>query len=74
MKTISVQISDADYNTLGLANEQLQYADFKKILKKQIAKEAMENCIKIAKENNFSELTLEEINEEIRIVRTQNTK
>ena len=74
MKTISLQIPDADFNLLGLTKEQMLYSDFKDILERQFVLRAMDNCLKIAKETGLSEMTLEQINAEIKAVRDERKK
>jgi hypothetical protein len=65
MKTISVQISDADYDMLKLSKEEMFYSEFKDILEQQLAREALANCVKLAKETGVSDMTLEDVDAEV---------
>lgn len=69
MKTISLNISDSDYKLLGLDSQQIDFKDLKKFIYKVNFLSALKKCQKVAKESGLAEMTMEEINEEVRAVR-----
>jgi hypothetical protein len=74
MKTISLQISNKEFNSLGLAKKQMRYSELKKFVEQQIANEAIKttldyDCANIAKNNNLRLLTQSEIDTAINVMR-----
>ena len=53
MKTISLQITDKEFNLFGLTKEQMLFSEFKEFIEKQIVKETNYNEINI-----ISDITL----------------
>jgi hypothetical protein len=80
MKTISLQISDKEFNSLGLIKEQMQYSEFKAFVEQQIANEAMKviledyDCANITRNSNIHSLTLDRISEEMNAARKEMQK
>jgi hypothetical protein len=69
MKTISVQISDVEYEALGIPKEHMSSSEFADFLDMQIARQAMRNCLQIAELSGLSSMTMDEINAEVNAVR-----
>ena len=69
MKTLTISISENEFMQFGLKSEKI---DFKELLDKvslELAKQAVLKCQEIAKKVGLSEMTLDEINSEIKSVR-----
>ena len=62
MKTISVELSDVEYNGLGLSKTHFFYAEIADLIEQQIAKQALRQCVEIAEQEGLSSMTMDEIN------------
>ena len=69
MKSIKVQISDFEFNQLGLNKSILSFPELEKIIEKKITKQTQEKSIQLADEYGLSDMTMEEINEEVKACR-----
>lgn len=69
MRTISVSISDLEYRQFGLNNDRLSFTEFVDIISQSISKQALENTIRLAEKYKLSQLTMKEINDEVKAVR-----
>lgn len=69
MKTISVSISDLEYNQLGLSNDNLSFTEFVDIVNKEITKQTLNKCIQLAEKYKLSRLSMDEISEEVKAIR-----
>jgi len=69
MKTISVDISDVEYNAFGLSKSRFLFSEITDLIECQIAKQAMRRCVDIASRNGLSSMTTDEINAEVKAVR-----
>ncbi len=71
MITLSIKITEKQYTKYGLSKEQFDFDEFVKMLKKDIAKEALKRSRTIARKSPLVELTMEDINAEIEAVRSE---
>ena len=69
MKTLNVTISDNDYKMYGIKNDQLSFADMVKIVTRVLTKQRLDKSIELAKQYGLSEMTMDEITEEVKAVR-----
>ena len=69
MKTISISISDFEYSQLGLNNDRLSFTEFVDIVNKEITKQTLNKCIQLAEKYKLSQISMEEISEEVKAVR-----
>lgn len=74
MKTLNVQISEIEFLDYELNSENISFSELKEKIKKKTIREALYSGQKIAEEVGLSEMTLEDINEEINYVRNKNAK
>jgi len=65
MKTLNVQISEDDFLNYELDSEKLTFSNLKEKIERKTIREALYSCQKVAEEVGLSEMTLEDINEEI---------
>jgi hypothetical protein len=72
MKTISVSISDLEYNQFGIKKDRLSFTEFVDIVNKEITKQTLDRCVKLAEKYKLSKMSMDEINDEVKAVR--NTK
>ena len=69
MKTISVQMSDVEYNTYGLSKDRFYFSEIAGLIEQQMARQAMRRCVTIAEQNGLSTMSMDKINAEIKAVR-----
>ncbi|MCZ4318647.1 hypothetical protein O4H26_06570 [Aequorivita viscosa] len=66
MKSINVQISEFEFNQLGLNKETLSFSELVEIISKKIAKQTLDKSIQLANKYGLSKMTMEEIDDEIK--------
>jgi len=69
MKTISVSISDLEYNQFGINNDRLSFTEFVDIINREITKQTLNKCIQLAEKYKLSKMSVDEINEAVKAVR-----
>ncbi len=69
MKTLNVSISDNEYKLYGIKKDKLTFSDIINIVSKALAKQKLDKSAAIAKQAGLSEMTMDEINEEIKATR-----
>ena len=69
MRTLNVSISDLDYKKYGIRKDTLSFPDFLDLVNRKMAQETLKECVKQAEIAGLSEMTMDEIDEEIRAVR-----
>ena len=69
MKTISVKMSELEYNTFGLSKDLFSFSEFTDLIEKQIARKALRNCVVLADQHGLSSMSMDDINAEINAVR-----
>lgn len=73
MKTLSLIINENDYLKYNFEKDKITFSELKEKLNKYIAKEALQECLKIVQTTKLGDMTLDDINDEINAVR-DNTK
>ena len=66
MKSINLQLSDFEFNELGLNKNTLSFSELISIIGKKITKQTLERSIQLADKYGLSKMTMEEIDEEIK--------
>lgn len=66
MKSVNIQISDFEFNQLGLDKSTLSLSELIEIIGKKITKQTLEKSIKLANKYGLSKMTMKEIDEEIK--------
>ena len=69
MKTISVQLSDIEYRTLGLTKNVFFFSEIANLIEQQFARQALILSVELAEKNGLSSMTMDEINAEINAAR-----
>ncbi|MBP6740296.1 MAG: hypothetical protein KA146_09900 [Leptospiraceae bacterium] len=69
MKTITVSISENEFQNFGFKSDTIAFKELLEKISTELARKALARCHQIAKETGLSEMTLEEINAEIKEVR-----
>ena len=71
MKSVNIQISDFEFDQLGLNKNTLSFSELIEIIGKKITKQTLEKSIKLANKYELSKMTMEEIDEEIKAHRNE---
>lgn len=66
MKSVNVQISDFEFNQLGLNKKTVSFSELVEIIGKKITKQTLEKSIQLATKYGLSKMSMEEINDEIK--------
>jgi hypothetical protein len=69
MRTLIVSISDMEFNNLGIKNENITFTEFIELVKREVMRNNLNNCLALAEKVGLSSMTINEINEEIKLVR-----
>jgi hypothetical protein len=69
MKSVNIQISDFEFNQLGLDKSDLSLSELIDIIEKKITKQTLERSIQLADKYGLSKMTMDEINDEIKAYR-----
>ncbi len=69
MKTLSVSISELEFNKFGLKKEDFSFSDLLDILSKEIAKQNLNESIALAEKYGLSKMTMADITREVNAVR-----
>lgn len=69
MKTLSISISDLEYNQFGINKDKLSFTEFVDIVNKEITKQALNKCVQLSEKYELSRMTMDEISEEVKAVR-----
>mgnify|MGYP001234672063 CR=1 FL=1 len=69
MRTLSVSISDIEYKKFGLTKEQISFSDFIELVSKELIRQNLNKSIELANKYGLSKMTMDEITNEVKIVR-----
>lgn len=69
MKTINVSISDVEFNRFGIKSENISFSDFLEIVCRELSKQRLQESLKLAEQFGISEMTMDEITNEVKTVR-----
>jgi hypothetical protein len=69
MRTLNVSISDIEYNKFGLKKEKLTFTDFVDLVSKELTRQNLSKCLELADKYGISNMTMDEISNEVKAVR-----
>lgn len=69
MKSINIQVSDYEFNQLGLNKNTISFSELIDIIGKKITKQTLEKSIELANKHGLSKMTMDEIDNEIKAQR-----
>ena len=69
MRTLNISISDMEFNNLGIKNENITFTEFTELVRIEVMRNNLNNCLALAEKYGLSSMTMNEINEEIKLVR-----
>jgi len=70
MRTLNISISDIEFNKFGIKNDKLNFTDFVDIVSKELTRQNLNMCIDLAERYGLSKMTMEEITNEVKAVRS----
>lgn len=69
MKTLNISISDFEYRKFGLKDENLSFNELLEILSREFYKLNLLKSVELAEKYNISQMTIDEITDEVKAVR-----
>ena len=69
MRTLSVSISDLEFNKFGIKENKLNFTDFLDIVSKELTRQNLSKCIALAEKYGLFSMNMEEITNEVNAVR-----
>lgn len=69
MKTLSVNISDLEFNKFGLKKEKMSFSDLIELIAKELAKKNLSDSVALAEKYGISDMAMEDISKEVKAVR-----
>jgi hypothetical protein len=69
MKTLNISISDLEYNKFGIPGDRLNFTDFVEIVAKELARQNLEQCVRLAEKYGLSSMSIDDISKEVKAVR-----
>ena len=69
MRTLSVSISDIEFNKFGLKQEQLNFTDFIELVSRELMRQNLNKCVELASKYGLSQMSMDEITNEVKAVR-----
>lgn len=69
MKTLSISISDLEYNKFGIKDSKLNFSDFVDIVSKELTRQNLSKSLELAEKYGLSKMTMDEITNEVKAVR-----
>jgi hypothetical protein len=69
MKTLTITISDIEFNKFGIKDNNLNFSDFVDIVRKELTRQNLSKCIELAENYELSKMTMDEITNEVKAVR-----
>lgn len=73
MQTLQIKISNTDFQKYKLKSTEVKFTDLVELINEENARKALFESNQIAEEEGFSEMTMDEINTEIKAVRDAKT-
>jgi hypothetical protein len=69
MKTLSVSISDLEFDKFGLRDKNFKFSDFVDIVSRELSRQTLTKSIELAEKYGLSKMSDTEINKEVKAVR-----
>jgi hypothetical protein len=73
MKSVNLELSDLEFNQLGLNTTSIKFSELLAIIQQNMNKRILEKSVQLADKYGLSKLTMDEINEEIEAYRNAKT-
>ena len=54
MRTLNVSISDMEFNNLGIKNENITFTEFTELVRREVMRNNLNNCLALAEKYSLS--------------------
>ena len=72
MRTLSIEISELEFQKFGLSADKLAFSDFIDILSREISRQNLAKTVELAERYGLSGMSMEESSREVKAVRDNN--
>lgn len=72
MRTISIDISDLEFQKFGLKADRLSFSAFVDIVSRELSRQNLAKTVELAERYGLSSMTMDEISNEVKAVRNNN--
>ena len=72
MRTISIDISELEYQKFGLKADRLSFSDFVDMVSRELSRQNLARTIALAEQYGLSSMSMDEMSAEVNAVRTNN--
>lgn len=69
MRTLSIAISDLEYNKFGIKTDQLSFTDFVDMVSRELSRQSLTKCVELAERYGLAKMNMDEISAEVKAVR-----
>lgn len=73
MRSINIQLSDFEYEQLGLETNELSFSELLDIIGRKISMQTLERSVALSEKHGLSKMTMEEIDKELKALRDAKT-
>lgn len=71
MRTISIDISDLEYQKFGLKADRLSFSDLVDMISHELSRQNLAKTVELAERYGLSTMTMDEISKEVKAVRNK---
>jgi hypothetical protein len=72
MRTLSIEISELEFQKFGLSVDKLAFSDFIDILSRELSRQNLAKTVELAERYGLSGMSIDEISREVKAVRDKN--
>ncbi|MBY0433779.1 MAG: hypothetical protein K2U26_06685 [Cyclobacteriaceae bacterium] len=69
MKTLNISISDLELSKFGIKKSKIAFSELVDLVTKELSRQTHDRSIELAEKHGLSEMTMDEINKEVKAVR-----
>jgi predicted transcriptional regulator len=69
MRALNISISDLEFNKFEIPKENLTFTELVDIISRELLRQNMDKCLELAEKYGLSNMTMDEINEEVKATR-----
>lgn len=72
MRTISIDISELEYQKFGLKADRLSFSEFVDMVSRELSRQNLARTVELAERYGLSNMSMDEISEEVKALRNKN--
>lgn len=69
MRTLSVSISEIEFNKFGLKKEKFSFSDLLELVSREVMKKTLNDSVALAEKHGISRMSMADISKEVKAVR-----